>query len=929
MLERIRKIAILTLFCFCWGILAPSLLPAQDRNGLDEARKLYEEGRPDKARAVLDGLITQWTDRPGLNKLLAEAYFLRARIFLEMLEKVSADDDLHQVFVQQPDFSVPTADPELKVLAERIRAEVAQKSQEELKKAQELLKQEAERKALEIKAQTETQLQKEEQERLEKEREASEEQQRQEGAKLVEAQKKATEQLQVDVQKKEAEPVVEKETVKIELAQPIVLEKEKLAPQLKKKKKKIPWLLVGLGAVVVGVAIYFLVIKKPKYTLTINLGTETTGTPAGTAKYKKGTVVNYNYTPQAGYGSLLVKLDGVAVAASGTFKMDKDRTLDVSATQQYTLTVNLGTGTTGTPAATASYDKDQVVNYSYTAQAGYGSLQVKLDGVAVAASGTVNMDKDHTLDVSATQQYTLTVNLGTGTTGTPSATASYDKDQVVNYSYTAQAGYGNLQVKLDGVAVAASGTVNMDKDHTLDVSKQYTLTVNLGTGTTGTPADTAIYNKDQVVNYSYTAQAEYGSLLVKLDGVAVAVSGTVNMDKDHTLDVSAVQQYILTVNLGTGTTGTPSATASYDKNQVVNYSYTAQAGYGSLQVKLDGVLVPNKGTVKMDKDHTLNVSAVQQYTLTVNRDNGTTGTPEATASYNKDQVVNYNYTVQAGYSNLLVKLDGVTVAASGTVDMDKDRTLDVFATRQYTLTVNRGTGTTGTPSATASYDKDQVVNYSYTAQAGYKSLQVKLDGVAVAASGTVKMNKDHTLSVSAIIIYAFYVAMGDSITYGTLLSNHSDCYPNVLSGMLGKPVVNEGRPGEQARQGLARFAGVLYAYKPSHILILYGVNDLANGRGPDNIKSDLRQMIALARANNTVPVIATMTPAIGLASWLAYEVALTSAAIRQLGAEQGVGVADLAAAFNNRADLMSYDGLHPNAAGHRLMATTFYNLLNR
>ena len=859
MLERIRKIAILTLFCFCWGILAPSLLPAQDRNGLDEARKLYEEGRPDKARAVLDGLITQWTDRPGLNKLLAEAYFLRARIFLEMLEKVSADDDLHQVFVQQPDFSVPTADPELKVLAERIRAEVAQKSQEELKKAQELLKQEAERKALEIKAQTETQLQKEEQERLEKEREASEEQQRQEGAKLVEAQKKATEQLQVDVQKKEAEPVVEKETVKIELAQPIVLEKEKLAPQLKKKKKKIPWLLVGLGAVVVGVAIYFLVIKKPKYTLTINLGTETTGTPAGTAKYKKGTVVNYNYTPQAGYGSLLVKLDGVAVAASGTFKMDKDRTLDVSATQQYTLTVNLGTGTTGTPAATASYDKDQVVNYSYTAQAGYG----------------------------------------------------------------------NLQVKLDGVAVAASGTVNMDKDHTLDVSKQYTLTVNLGTGTTGTPADTAIYNKDQVVNYSYTAQAEYGSLLVKLDGVAVAVSGTVNMDKDHTLDVSAVQQYILTVNLGTGTTGTPSATASYDKNQVVNYSYTAQAGYGSLQVKLDGVLVPNKGTVKMDKDHTLNVSAVQQYTLTVNRDNGTTGTPEATASYNKDQVVNYNYTVQAGYSNLLVKLDGVTVAASGTVDMDKDRTLDVFATRQYTLTVNRGTGTTGTPSATASYDKDQVVNYSYTAQAGYKSLQVKLDGVAVAASGTVKMNKDHTLSVSAIIIYAFYVAMGDSITYGTLLSNHSDCYPNVLSGMLGKPVVNEGRPGEQARQGLARFAGVLYAYKPSHILILYGVNDLANGRGPDNIKSDLRQMIALARANNTVPVIATMTPAIGLASWLAYEVALTSAAIRQLGAEQGVGVADLAAAFNNRADLMSYDGLHPNAAGHRLMATTFYNLLNR
>ena len=66
------------------------------------------------------------------------------------------------------------------------------------------------------------------------------------------------------------------------------------------------------------------------------------------------------------------------------------------------------------------------------------------------------------------------------------------------------------------------------------------------------------------------------------------------------------------------------------------------------------------------------------------------------------------------------------------------------------LTVNIGSGTTGTPAATASYDKDEVVNYSYTAMAGYVGLQVKLDDAVVTASGAVTMNSNHSLSVSAI-----------------------------------------------------------------------------------------------------------------------------------------------------------------------------------
>lgn len=111
---------------------------------------------------------------------------------------------------------------------------------------------------------------------------------------------------------------------------PAFIEEENDSEPVIKKAKKFPWLIVGLGVVAVGVAVYFLVIKKPKYTLTVTLGTGCTGTPASTTKYSKGVVVTYNYSASAGYFAQ-VKLDGVDVPASGTVIMDKDKALTVSA----------------------------------------------------------------------------------------------------------------------------------------------------------------------------------------------------------------------------------------------------------------------------------------------------------------------------------------------------------------------------------------------------------------------------------------------------------------------------------------------------------------------------------------------------------------------------------------------------------------------
>jgi formylglycine-generating enzyme required for sulfatase activity len=176
---------------------------------------------------------------------------------------------------------------------------------------------------------------------------------------------------------------------------------EKEGAPVVKKHKKFPWLpvILGVGA---GVVLVVLLTKKKEITLTVNLGVGTTGTPAATAKYKKGSVVSYNYTPKDGFRGLQVKIDGIAAPASGTVTMDKEHAIDVSASEQFTLAVSLGAGTTGTPAATAIYPREQLVNYSYSPQLANSTLQVRLDNVVVAASGTVTMSTDHTLSVAIT-----------------------------------------------------------------------------------------------------------------------------------------------------------------------------------------------------------------------------------------------------------------------------------------------------------------------------------------------------------------------------------------------------------------------------------------------------------------------------------------------------------------------------------------------
>ena len=164
------------------------------------------------------------------------------------------------------------------------------------------------------------------------------------------------------------------------------------------------------------------------------------------------------------------------------------------------------------------------------------------------------------------------------------------------------------------------------------------------------------------------------------------------------------------------------------------------------------------------------------------------------------------------------------------------------------------------------------------------------------------------------------IAIGDSITQSG--------YPAILSQMLGKPVANLGIGGSTSDSGAARIKPALAKYKPGYVLILYGANDVDFGHSFASIIANLQYMVQAAKANQTIPVLATLTPMYGPHSTWAGSVKALNEQIRALASSEGVALADLESAFGDSPQLFQDDGLHPTAEGRQLIAQTFFDVLN-
>lgn len=172
------------------------------------------------------------------------------------------------------------------------------------------------------------------------------------------------------------------------------------------------------------------------------------------------------------------------------------------------------------------------------------------------------------------------------------------------------------------------------------------------------------------------------------------------------------------------------------------------------------------------------------------------------------------------------------------------------------------------------------------------------------------------------------VFMGDSITDAWGRGNYATSAPF----FPGKPYINRGISGQTTAQMLLRFYPDVVAHKPKVVVFLAGTNDIAGNLGPvsmESIENNLAAMADIARANGIKVVLASLLPVCDYhrpqtAQRPPEKIKQLNEWIRTAAEKNNYVYLDYYSATLDdkgmfKADLTN-DGLHPNAAGYKIMA---------
>ena len=166
------------------------------------------------------------------------------------------------------------------------------------------------------------------------------------------------------------------------------------------------------------------------------------------------------------------------------------------------------------------------------------------------------------------------------------------------------------------------------------------------------------------------------------------------------------------------------------------------------------------------------------------------------------------------------------------------------------------------------------------------------------------------------------VFMGNSITEGWL-SIRPEFFKN-------KPYVNRGISGQTTPQMLLRFRQDVIHLKPSTVVLLAGINDIAENTGPSTIEmivNNIISMAELAKTNQINVIICSVLPANNF-PWRkgikpAEKVRKLNALLQSYSYENKLAYVDYYSAMVNDSHglkkELGEDGIHPNKNGYLIM----------
>lgn len=180
------------------------------------------------------------------------------------------------------------------------------------------------------------------------------------------------------------------------------------------------------------------------------------------------------------------------------------------------------------------------------------------------------------------------------------------------------------------------------------------------------------------------------------------------------------------------------------------------------------------------------------------------------------------------------------------------------------------------------------------------------------------------------------VFMGNSITEGWLHDS--------LSLFKNPAYINRGISGQTTPQMLVRFRQDVINLQPTAVVILAGINDIAGNTGPSTLEmiaDNIFSMAELARSHNIEVILCSVLPAFDF-PWRpdmepANKVIALNKGLKAYAEKHGHIYLDYFSAMvdeqNGLRSELTYDGVHPNLDGYRLMeplvTETIQQLLQR
>jgi acyl-CoA thioesterase-1 len=173
------------------------------------------------------------------------------------------------------------------------------------------------------------------------------------------------------------------------------------------------------------------------------------------------------------------------------------------------------------------------------------------------------------------------------------------------------------------------------------------------------------------------------------------------------------------------------------------------------------------------------------------------------------------------------------------------------------------------------------------------------------------------------------VVVGDSLSSGYGMAAEQS-WVALLKGRLvgegyGYEVVNASIAGDTSAGGLARLARLLQAHSPSVVVIELGGNDGLRGQPIDALRDNLAKMIEQSQRSGARVALAAVQipPNYGPTYTRALAAVYPELAQRFHATLVDLALADVAL----KPELMQGDGIHPNAAGQKIVFASVWRAL--